>query len=596
MFIGCSQVGVHGSVFTGATLMINAAMQVVFCVIVNDSLTRDRFDESTVEDLKDWRTTVAHNLKYVDDLTFRSLARKVCSFQDTPMSAGPIQGLEAIAEYMPDDMAREYRSKPPLGFWMRTSHVGELMCLLSLVLWWLSVLKELFSIVSLGEALYALPTAEQTEIDSTAGRLALVSMTRFRKATVVGVLVVRSFVCLFLAICGTLYLATTISLGDLLLNALALEVVLSLDELTFDVLAPRSIRLMISSMAPLAKPPSSAWRGLDGKPLAAIAAIAVGLLLVSELKLKEQSRILKDARDAVCSGDLDFVAGVDQNGMVVAYGGGSTGDYTDLYEYRAFRDLILNAGESSTDVFEGSSSKMAYAFSGSRFSLEGYVSQSLTDLGEVFNPDCYDFDYPNSTVWPTLKDILASEESKELNQGDDLQTSQTALAPFDSCADVVPKCWEESTLGVRARQFCPAACGCHNPTAPLVLSNTAQGCPASCTDSVWHNVIMGTLSCTDWTSESPQMMWGVDLLAVYIEGLRATGWPSNPMDTIIRDLNDSIVRYGCPGLVANMSSPGWVWGNLCEETNLFRFRPITAICPVSCGCADGGGTFCPTTC
>ncbi|CAK0830355.1 unnamed protein product [Prorocentrum cordatum] len=394
VFIGCPQVGAPSSAVTAAALLLNAAMQVIFCpscIIVNDSLTRPRIDESTVSDFKDWRTTVAHNLKYVDDLTFRSLARKVCSFEDTPMAAGPIQGLEAISEYQPSLGDREHRSDPPLGYWWPSRSVGEVMCLLSLVLWWLTVLKEIFSMVSLSEALRSVPTAVQTEISSTAGRLALVSMSRCRKATVVGVLLVRSFVCLVLAICGTLYLASTISLGDLLLNALALEVVLSLDELTFEVLAPRSIRLLISSMAPLAKPASPAWRGLDGRPVVASAAIAVGLSLVYGLILREQSQVLMDAREAICGGNLDFIASVDQNGMVVAFSGGSTGDHTDWYEYQAFRSLILNASELYADVHQGSSSKLAYAFTGSRFSLEGMAHQTLEELGEVFNPVCYDY-------------------------------------------------------------------------------------------------------------------------------------------------------------------------------------------------------------
>lgn len=44
------------------------------------------------------------------------------------------------------------------------------------------------------------------------------------------------------------------------------------------------------------------------------------------------------------------------------------------------------------------------------------------------------------------------------------------------------------------------------------------------------------------------------------------------------------------------TAENWSMGNLCEEANWYKLRPITAICPVSCGCPDGGGLFCPTTC
>ncbi|CAK0850771.1 unnamed protein product [Prorocentrum cordatum] len=81
------------------------------------------------------------------------------------------------------------------------------------------------------------------------------------------------------------------------------------------------------------------------------------------------------------------------------------------------------------------------------FSLERMTHQTLDELGKVFNPACYDYDYPGSTVWPTLEDIPASEQSKALRCSSAIATPQTSLAPFSSGADVVPLCGEESTFG-----------------------------------------------------------------------------------------------------------------------------------------------------
>ncbi|CAK0861782.1 unnamed protein product [Prorocentrum cordatum] len=297
VFIGCPQVGACASAFTVFMLLINIGMQALFCLIVNDNLTHSAMYSETVQDFKDWRTTIAHNVKFVDSLTHRSLARKVCSFRDAPLSSGPIAGLAAISQYSPLEEEKQYHDTPPLGYWfpLLTDHkdvnVGELMCGVSVVLWWFAVLKEIYSIVALCQALFFLP-CRPTKISSTSGAHALVAVSLPRRVVFCTVIVVRSMVCFALAVCGTLYLAATLSLGDLLLNALALEIVLSLDELTFDVLAPRSVRLLLSSMAPLAKPRSRSWRGLDGRPVLALAVIGVSMYGVFQFILRDQSTTL----------------------------------------------------------------------------------------------------------------------------------------------------------------------------------------------------------------------------------------------------------------------------------------------------------------
>lgn len=595
MLIGCERVGLNGSLFTAAAFVLNVLVQFGFCVIVNDSLTRPRMDAATVADFTDWRTTVAHNLKYVNDITKETMARKVCTFGDTPMAAGPIDGLSAISEYRPNPEDGQYRADPPLGYWMQSQNVGEAMCLIALIVWWLTALKEIFSIMGLGQALYSLPTAEErTEISDTAGGLKLKSMSRFRKAMAFCVLLVRSFICLTLAVCGTLYLASTISLGDLLLNALALEIVLTLDELTFEVLIPHSFRLMISSLAPLPKPPSRAWRGLDARPVAASIAIVAGAVCVHLFVLRDQSQLLQDAREALCGGNWDFIATIDQTGMVVAYEDRSTTDYTSSYEYRTLRSLIQNQTELETEYLYGSSSRMAYAYSGMRVSIKGLSEQSISEMTAQLNPRCYDMDWPDSQYWPLLSDILNSAAAAN-SKG-----PEADLANISSCVDVAPRCAEATTLGVRARQYCPVTCGCNDPAAALVLSSVEEGCPVSCVETELFTQAVGSLSCEDWTLMSPQTLGGTDLLDAYLEGLRQAGWPALVFGDFI-DQFELMLKLpppigGCPKLIQFMASDENGFGNVCDETNWFRFRPIAAICPVSCGCRESGGPFCPTAC
>lgn len=601
VFIGCPHVGACGSVFTAVALLLNIGMQVVFCLIVNDSLTPAKIDDSTVQDFRDWRTTVAHNVRFVDDITFRSLARKVCTFQDAPLSSGPIAGLAAISEYSPSSEEKGYRTGPPLGYWMPYANVGELMCCMSLVLWWFTVLRELFSIISLGQALYSLPSGRATKMCDTSGRLEMVTVSLSRRALFCAVSFVRFLVCVSLAVCGTLYLASTISLGDLLLNALALEVVLSLDELSFDVLAPRSVRLLISSIAPLPKPRSRTWRGLDGRPIAATVIVVVALSSVYHCILRDQSKLLEEARHELCGGDLDFIATVDQTGLVVAYspdeGYGdamTTGEYQQSqYEYLAFRDLIDNGSDARVDLQSGSSTDAAYGFRGGRFTVEGRRFRDLAESSSALNPACADLDYPGSAVWPTLSEILASVEMADSASVAGFE----GLAPFRSCADVAPRCGEETTFGIRARQYCPVTCGCSHPASPLALFTSEHGCPEVCTEKRWYAEALGEMTCSDWAPDSPRTLRGIDLLDAYVEGLQATAWPAAFIAPFIQTINSTLHQYGCAGAVWAMTShDGWYYGNLCEETNLYGFRPIAAICPVSCACQETQALLCPTTC
>lgn len=620
VFIGCPQVGACGSAFTAFMLLLNIGMQAVFCLIVNDNMTLSLINSETVQDYRVWRTTIAHNVKFVDSLTYRSLARKVCSFRDAPLSSGPIIGLDSISQYRPHLEDHQYRDTPPLGYWFSSlfpryeKHVGELMCGLSVVVWWFAVLKEIYSIGDLLLAIFSV-RAGRTRIAGTSGGHALVTVSLPRKAVFCTVIVVRSIVCVSLAVCGTFYLAATLSLGDLLLNALALEIVLSLDELTFDVLAPRSVRLLISSMAPLAKPRSRAWRGLDGRPVFALAFMSVAMYSVFAFILREQSSTLEKAREELCGGNQDFIATIDNTGLVTAFNPGA--DYHEKisdpafqdaqYEFRAFRSLIENESDAMAGMWEGSSSDEMFGFSGSRYTVEGKRTMDVEDSTIELNIFCTNLDYPGSQIWPTLAEILNSLEIREMIEMG--VSEENRSGPFHSCWDVAHRCYEESTIGTRVRQFCPRACGCDHLASPLALLSPEHGCPRACTSGQLWLQNLGEMTCSDFTANSPRIWngtdWyqGTDLFQAYITGLRGLGFPGGMMEKMVADMEFALYNLGCEGAVGAMTFDyysyyydAWEYGNLCEETNVYGFRPITAICPVACRCQETHALLCPSTC
>ena len=70
----------------------------------------------------------------------------------------------------------------------------------------------------------------------------------------------------FMFLQGTQFLVYTISIGDLLLNAVALEFVISTDELLYSSLAPAHAKRFLSSTEGFKLRPSRTWQGEPPRP------------------------------------------------------------------------------------------------------------------------------------------------------------------------------------------------------------------------------------------------------------------------------------------------------------------------------------------
>jgi hypothetical protein len=101
VFLGISELGVMGSIWTGLALLANLSLQLLLCLVINESLTGSQIDSSTIEDLQYWRIYSGHAWEYVDKQSFRPLAQRVCDADGSiPMSSGVVNTLELIDNYM----------------------------------------------------------------------------------------------------------------------------------------------------------------------------------------------------------------------------------------------------------------------------------------------------------------------------------------------------------------------------------------------------------------------------------------------------------------------------------------------------------------
>jgi len=242
--------------------------------------------------------------------------------------------------------------------------------------------------------------------------------------------------------------------------------------------------------------------------------------------------------------------------------------------------------------------------------VEGRVTQDVEDSTIELDVLCIDLDYPGSEIWAALADVpdsieFARIQGSENDFGDDPRERE---GPFRSCADVQPVCGEESTLGTRARQFCPETCGCDHPASAVLLFTPEHGCPRSCTSGERWMQKLRELTCSDWTPEQPRVYngtgryQGADMLQTYASDMRLTGWPPELVAAVTEKMFNTMHGIGCAGAVAAMVAydpldpAPWQYGNMCEETSVYGFRPISAICPVACGCRETHALLCPATC
>ena len=132
-------------------LMINTAIQAIFCFIVYEALSTASITENTVVQYRVWRRNVAHDLRYYNAASQKSLAKRVCD-NDAGLEMSGEQASVAynLFAYLGDGDGRDM------------SAIGTLMSSLALVIWTLSVVRELQAVCTMSRAVCAIPRRGRT--------------------------------------------------------------------------------------------------------------------------------------------------------------------------------------------------------------------------------------------------------------------------------------------------------------------------------------------------------------------------------------------------------------------------------------------------
>ncbi|CAK8994797.1 unnamed protein product [Durusdinium trenchii] len=529
-----------------------------FVLILCDNMTDTVFEDSLAQEMKEWRVQFGQNLNYVDAATGQPLIMGVCSMSNSLLN-GVVQAeiYETMFKYGIREAGNEDLRWPllPVGAWL---------ALIALLVWIFTVIKDMLCAFSFGIALTSLPSGDTTH---RSGQTLLSGVSRLRMLLLFVLNILpRLCIALVLGIIGVHFLASTTSVSDLILNAVALEVVLCIDDLFFAVLVPRRVHETVKSLKPLPvtlrTPFLHAQQGLIFMlSLASLAAAHVVYLqpVVDNMQM---------TADALCAGVTNFTTFQDAAGLVFLLDGPAPpADDHSSYAYRA----VLQA----TGLEEVHPEPLAARVQNA--ALRGLAMQLKSMTFEERNE-----------FWPLCRDM-----DSEVYEGFGLMHMRSATAenlnrlfPDADLAGLERSCWSfrnycfNGTLPLQSlwhlRALCPVTCGCASLEGSFVANLPSFGCPQVC-KSVFQRSV-ANLTCADRDGED-------SIFKRYTRGLaQRKGFVGNV--SRCSDFAVPVVIDGSPFNFCTQSS----------ELRKMGFQSAELLCPETCACSSSPSLECPTSC
>lgn len=585
-FCGTYPIGIAGSVWIAFLYVLNASLQLLLIFFINDILTDKQIDDGVLQDMNKWRRDSAHAWDFADKWTRAPLADRICdNDKSVPMSSGIANILETIRAYHPRD--KDFEAMDPyFGRTLPDMPYGSVMSIVAIVIWLCMVWKDAEEIANVMWAIYHLPKGK-TNIQQTAdARTTLKSISTRRQYWCISVTLLRGVVAICLCLNGSLFIAFTISVEELLLNAAALQVVIELDDIIFEALAPNQAANLLRSMQPLQQRSIHAWKGLNWTPVISLSMIICAVVWLVVQVLVPQNELLDLTRDAICGGNTDFVVLFDKAGILYA-SPVQEGEVPAEYRSKAMAQLFEDPDSVVQSVTgEGSLSAQSVGTSGGIWSMASISEMDVDEASASWNADCIDMLSPSgekhfSTGVRSVFRIV-------------LESTIGRLVP--NCESVKYLCSVDKEAGIRARQVCPETCGCTHLGSHMILAHQETGCPPACEKKPTYETSLASRPCQDEVAP----LENSPILTNYVEGLKS--FQSDIYWDWVADIDkmiDKIRRLGC----ATTTTPWkddelkYEWSNMCEvSTTWWGLQPLTFACPEACGCDKHFLPYCPVAC
>eukprot|EP00437_Effrenium_voratum_P054669 CAMPEP_0181538750 /NCGR_PEP_ID=MMETSP1110-20121109/76026_1 /TAXON_ID=174948 /ORGANISM="Symbiodinium sp., Strain CCMP421" /LENGTH=753 /DNA_ID=CAMNT_0023670359 /DNA_START=44 /DNA_END=2305 /DNA_ORIENTATION=- len=272
----------------GAGITLNLALQLCCLLVVQYDMLENPFTDDKVQEILRWRVVTGHGQASFNDNDGTSLVGRLCD-----------RNLWSYQQDQYDEMF-EYLYKPMPGI---------VLSMLAIICWVLTIALEYRACLEQALAVLHLPTmnaAEEMATVSEDGQIIVKGISRVSRVLAILVLCIpRIAIMLWLGAVGCIYLAETVSLADIVLNAVALNFVLDVDELVAKVLLTEKLRSLIPKINPISNGQTTALKSWLDDISRYVMVVGAILVTVSMILVPFFSNV-EAAAMALCGGYQDF--------------------------------------------------------------------------------------------------------------------------------------------------------------------------------------------------------------------------------------------------------------------------------------------------
>jgi len=497
------------------------------------------------------------------DLSETSLATRVCQSDGALILSTP------QAELI--DQINSFLGLGPTDFEPGFLQPGILLCSLCILHWSLCVYKEFRSVWLALEAVIMTPRASRSTIIEN--RLASLSTPRL--VIVLMSFVLRIAIASIMLVAGVNWLGRTTSITELMLNAVALNSIMDVDELLFAGFIPVSVQQSVRRLEPIKMKYSRSRSQCESFGLFLL--LGATMLVPYLVYLEPLSAGMISIKWEMCGGNQTFVvANNPESQQIVGY---------RTQEARNDQEPTLIEIAVDRHKFQEDGPPEYIFFSASRTLFNADI-EDMSGAAERA-PFCIETDAlrPGAPFYGDLviEPIIHAR----------MRSALVVLGhpPGTSCENITQLCSRPDARLLRL--MCGDTCGCTDPFSSPWHKVPSQGCSDACT--VRTQNILATQPCEDQpTGDVWKEFWdgyAAALAEFYGQNVsRAVIWPmaSNVMAQL-RVTGCS--GLGVPGLQVEMiTQTPWCQGH----DRLFR--PLAWLCPRSCGCVENPSSHCPVNC
>jgi len=511
--------------FVSAILaMVTAVTQILLGVALYAGWLRP---EVQVSDANSWRNLLAHDAKYVD-LSGNSLATQACSAAYSGFAGPAGSMIQEINLYL--GLSNEQ-------FDMSTFRPGTIVCVLCILIWSLCVMKELRSYWLMIQAIFWIPRAAMSEMEGT------LALSCNRVWMLISLYALRTSISLGLLGGGIRLLGNTTSLLQMILITAALPVILNIDKQFFRAVMPMEIKIGIQRFKPFRIHYSRLHSQIETF-VAVFLVLAVLLVSYSEVVRVFEEGIL-DIKVQLCGGQQAFVVAHNPSSQLTyALQTGTTQgaavQAVELYRYSS-----------------PSSPSSPWVILSSEESFQTQASRGMKEEAAL------------ALCWEEQTDTSSSQLARNA-AALALKHNETTA----SCQDLAQKCQEPSARLLR--MACGVTCGCSEPHSSPWYKVEAQGCSSACLASASSTASVIPCQDMDKANQTWQDLWD-EYMPALTDFLTLSGNETTALLQTVQDMKSQ----GCAFLLQQQfeAATGAKW---CEG-HPELFRPLSYLCPLSCG-------------